>query len=407
MRRTLVVALVVFVLSTPQQFALSTDIEALYADLVPLLKRTIEMQQDMLMDMLGFPEVAADDNFTVPQYMLDLHRLVSDKLIDESDDANTTTVTQTGAENDVDKATSVDMVHGLTNKDEDEEVDHPKQRLKFHSIPVTSEENVLKAEVRLFRELPSQNGSSQETIVVAHASIYQIGTPSHELKLLDTLDLFNKGINHWAVFDVTDAVKNWITSPEMNLGFEVHTYNVTDNSRVNPSAFGLKKFPRDSVREALMTIFSKGEQVNVTLLSRLKREKLNLLKRATTGDNDLLGQLLLNSKKQLFTKDSLCQLHDFYVDFQTLRWRHSIIAPKGYIANYCSGRCPSTLNNNMNASHHARLQSLMHHDQPDKYPPVACVPVKLSPLIVLYKDDEDKLTLKRYENMMARSCGCQ
>ena len=364
------------------------------------------MQQEMFMDMLGFPEVELDENFTVPQYMLDLHKLVSNVLENETEDTNNMTTTQTGAEYDVGKAVSVDMVHSLTNKDEKEETDHPKQRLKFHSLPVMSEENVTSAELRLFRELP-QTGSRQESaMVIARAKIYQIiktpVTANHGLKLLDTLDLFDVGGHHLVVFDVTDAAKHWVTSPETNLGLELHTYYVANNSRVNPSVLGLKKFPRDSLKEALMVMFSKGEQLNVKLQSREKRGNRNV----NRDVNNVLNQLLANSKKQLVTRDSLCQMHDLFVDFSSFAWRKSVIAPKGYPAGYCSGMCPSTLTNNMNASHHARIQSLMHYNSPDKYPPVACVPVKHSPLLVLYKD-KDKVTLKRYDDMVAKRCGCQ
>lgn len=83
-----------------------------------------------------------------------------------------------------------------------------------------------------------------------------------------------------------------------------------------------------------------------------------------------------------------------------------IIAPDGYDAYYCSGECNFPLNAHMNATNHAIVQTLVHLLSPGKVPKPCCAPTKLSPISVLYFLDESNVILKKYKNMVVKSCGC-
>lgn len=83
-----------------------------------------------------------------------------------------------------------------------------------------------------------------------------------------------------------------------------------------------------------------------------------------------------------------------------------IIAPDGYDAYYCSGECNFPLNAHMNATNHAIVQTLVHLVSPGKVPKPCCAPTKLSPISVLYFLDESNVILKKYKNMVVKSCGC-
>ena len=83
-----------------------------------------------------------------------------------------------------------------------------------------------------------------------------------------------------------------------------------------------------------------------------------------------------------------------------------IIAPDGYDAYYCSGECNFPLNAHMNATNHAIVQTLVHLVNPGKVPKPCCAPTKLSPISVLYFLDESNVILKKYKNMVVKSCGC-
>ena len=83
-----------------------------------------------------------------------------------------------------------------------------------------------------------------------------------------------------------------------------------------------------------------------------------------------------------------------------------IIAPEGYEAHYCHGECSFPLSTHMNATNHAIVQTLMHLMKPGHVPKASCAPTKLSDISVLYFDESSNVILKKYPNMVVKSCGC-
>ena len=83
-----------------------------------------------------------------------------------------------------------------------------------------------------------------------------------------------------------------------------------------------------------------------------------------------------------------------------------IIAPNGYEAFYCSGECNFPLNAHMNATNHAIVQTLVHLMNPSQVPKPCCAPTKLTSISVLYFLDDSNVILKKYKNMVVKSCGC-
>ncbi|GBM01391.1 Bone morphogenetic protein 5 [Araneus ventricosus] len=101
-----------------------------------------------------------------------------------------------------------------------------------------------------------------------------------------------------------------------------------------------------------------------------------------------------------------CQRWTLYVSFRDLGWEDWIIAPDGYAAFYCQGECSFPLNAHMNATNHAIVQTLVHLMDPSVVPKPCCAPTQLSPITVLYFDDNSNVILKNYKNMVVKSCGC-
>ena len=101
-----------------------------------------------------------------------------------------------------------------------------------------------------------------------------------------------------------------------------------------------------------------------------------------------------------------CQKKTLYVNFKELRWQDWIIAPDGYAAYFCHGECSFPLSPHMNATNHAIVQTLVHLMNPEVVPKPCCAPNKLSAIMVLYFDDNSNVILKKYRNMVVKSCGC-
>uniref|UniRef100_A0A673MFU5 TGF-beta family profile domain-containing protein n=1 Tax=Sinocyclocheilus rhinocerous TaxID=307959 RepID=A0A673MFU5_9TELE len=105
-----------------------------------------------------------------------------------------------------------------------------------------------------------------------------------------------------------------------------------------------------------------------------------------------------------------CKKHELYVSFRDLGWqRDCFTQPENSslsLSFYCDGECSFPLNAHMNATNHAIVQTLVHLMFPDNVPKPCCAPTKLNAISVLYFDDSSNVILKKYRNMVVRSCGC-
>ncbi|NXV05620.1 GDF3 factor, partial [Cettia cetti] len=107
------------------------------------------------------------------------------------------------------------------------------------------------------------------------------------------------------------------------------------------------------------------------------------------------------------TPSPLCKPRRLYISFSDVGWENWIIAPQGYLANYCGGDCPFPLAAELNSTNHAVLQTLVHSLDPQGTPQPCCVPVRLSPISILYYDNSDNVVLRHYEDMVVDECGCR
>ncbi|KAG8517186.1 Embryonic growth/differentiation factor 1 [Galemys pyrenaicus] len=107
----------------------------------------------------------------------------------------------------------------------------------------------------------------------------------------------------------------------------------------------------------------------------------------------------------------VCRARRLYVSFREVGWHRWVIAPRGFLANYCQGQCtlpavlpgpdgPPSLN-------HAVLRALMHAAAPGAHDLPCCVPARLSPISVLFFDNSDNVVLRHYEDMVVDECGCR
>ncbi|NXA55734.1 DERR protein, partial [Nothocercus julius] len=107
------------------------------------------------------------------------------------------------------------------------------------------------------------------------------------------------------------------------------------------------------------------------------------------------------------TPSNLCKPRRLYISFSDVGWENWIIAPQGYLANYCLGECPFPLTAELNSTNHAILQTMVHSLDPEGTPQPCCVPVRLSPISILYYDNNDNVVLRHYEDMVVDECGCR
>ncbi|KAM5237971.1 embryonic growth/differentiation factor 1 [Ctenodactylus gundi] len=102
-----------------------------------------------------------------------------------------------------------------------------------------------------------------------------------------------------------------------------------------------------------------------------------------------------------------CRARRLYVSFREVGWHRWVIAPRGFLANYCQGQCALPGPGAPPALNHAVLRALMHTAGSGSAGLPCCVPARLSPISVLFFDNSDNVVLRHYEDMVVDECGCR
>ncbi|RXM93574.1 Homeobox-containing protein 1 [Acipenser ruthenus] len=219
-----------------------------------------------------------------------------------------------------------------------------------------------------------------------------------DLLLLD-LQQVHAGDEGWLVFDVATASNRWLLNPRSNLGLRLYVETDEEHS-VEPGSVGLvgRKGPRS--KQPFMVTFFRQSQPGLRLPRGIRHNRKK--HRGRTYDlphpNKLPGLLDHN---HISDGRHVCKRHELYVSFSELGWKDWVIAPQGYSAYYCDGECSYPLGSCMNATNHAIMQLV-----PDEVPKACCAPTKLSPISVLFYDDNNNVILKKHRNMVVKACGC-
>lgn len=210
----------------------------------------------------------------------------------------------------------------------------------------------------------------------------------------------------WLELNVTDAMEKWILNGENNKGLYIGAYAANrPEHEVKLDEIGVVNIKGDDEYQPFMTGYFKGQNFVKPVTHVKHPSHLNRLKRSNhrRRKSDMVNPLL---ERRANDHTKSCQIQQLYVSFKDLKWQDWIIAPDGYGAYFCSGECNFPLTAHMNATNHAIVQTLVHLMQPAKVPKPCCAPVRLAPISVLYYVDEANVNLKKYKNMVVKSCGC-
>ncbi|XP_058856374.1 bone morphogenetic protein 8A-like isoform X1 [Acipenser ruthenus] len=377
-----------------------------------------EMQREIL-SILGLPgrprpHLPVRPPSSAPLFMLDLYHAVAPQ---ERDGAGVSWAVQTPPLGDV--ISEADTVMSFVNVVEQERDPlHPRpywKEFRFDLTPIPQGEAVTAAEFRIYKA-HSYGHRGNRTL---HISVYEIvkehtnrygrgGSRGHtnresDLLLLD-LQQVHAGDEGWLVFDVATASNRWLLNPRSNLGLRLYVETDEEHS-VEPGSVGLvgRKGPRS--KQPFMVTFFRQSQPGLRLPRGIRHNRKK--HRGRTYDlphpNKLPGLLDHN---HISDGRHVCKRHELYVSFSELGWKDWVIAPQGYSAYYCDGECSYPLGSCMNATNHAIMQLVVHMLKPDEVPKACCAPTKLSPISVLFYDDNNNVILKKHRNMVVKACGC-
>ena len=362
------------------------------------------------------------DNSTVPTFMKDIYLSLLNEAGDTGELKNLTFQTLDSLANsqflikdkDLQAINESDIIMSFVNYGHQEELELTR-RFWFDVSEVGLGDQILNCELRIYKE--ARRGGHSFRV-----GVYQLvdGTTGEE-ELLDDV-VVTEDQEGWIILDVSSAMAFWQAFPKHNLGLLLKVTS-TDKTidDISPHDLGLvgDRFAV-SPKESFMVAFLKNSGSTEITLNREKRspDKKKKSKSKSKSHNNRKKKQY-SYLEQDFSYDNVygdffggrhrrkgCQKRTLYVSFKDLGWQDWIIAPDGYSAYYCHGECSFPLNTHMNATNHAIVQTLVHLMTPYNVPKPCCAPTKLSGISVLYFDESSNVILKKYKNMVVKSCGC-
>ncbi|XP_041955964.1 bone morphogenetic protein 3 [Alosa sapidissima] len=119
-------------------------------------------------------------------------------------------------------------------------------------------------------------------------------------------------------------------------------------------------------------------------------------------------QTIKKARKKQWNEPRNCARRYLKVDFADIGWSEWIISPKSFDAYYCAGSCQFPMPKSLKPSNHATIQSIVRAvGVVPGIPEPCCVPEKMSPLSILFLDEDKNVVLKVYPNMTVDSCACR
>lgn len=222
------------------------------------------------------------------------------------------------------------------------------------------------------------------------------------LRLLDSMPL--RPAQGTVTADALGAARRWLKEPEHNNGLLVRVLEEGEHNvdarqpHVRVRRRATEEEEEWNTRQPLLLLYTEDARARAARESGETRLVRN--KRATQRR----GHRAHHRRKEA---REICQRRPLYVDFAEVGWSDWIVAPHGYEAYYCQGDCPFPLADHLNGTNHAIVQTLVNSVNPAAVPKACCVPTQLSPISMLYMDEQNNVVLKNYQDMMVTGCGCR
>ncbi|XP_072380184.1 protein decapentaplegic [Diabrotica undecimpunctata] len=282
---------------------------------------------------------------------------------------------------------------------------HHKFRLKFDLMSVPKEEEIKAAELTLSRQKIKwlTEGSDEKNYFqrILVSDITQRGIKGKRSPITRVIDsiLVDTRKNSTVSLDVFPAVQRWLQDPKGNHGLLISVRGAGKSKT--------KLHHHIRLRRSIHDDESSWNNLQPLLLAYTDDGKSRPRRGAELAQ---IKRRRRNSKKHNRSKNEKrypCNRHQMYVDFRDVGWSDWIVAPPGYDAYYCQGECNFPIPSHLNTTNHAIIQTLMNSVNPQKVPKACCVPTHLNPISMLYLDEDEKVVLKNYKEMVVVGCGCR
>ncbi|XP_055859119.1 protein decapentaplegic [Episyrphus balteatus] len=301
---------------------------------------------------------------------------------------------------------SANTVRSFTHQDSkiDERFPHHHRfRLHFDVRTIPAEEKLKAAELSLNRDLISglarTSAANRTAYQVLVYDILKVGIKGKREPSYLLLDSKQIRLNSTEIvsFDVQPAVDRWLAAPKNNYGLLVEVRTAKHLKPAPHNHVRLRRSAHETPEEwshkqpLLFTYTDDGRHKSRSARDMSRPKRAHHTRKSHRRKNN----------------DEICRRHSLYVDFADVGWADWIVAPPGYDAYYCHGKCPFPLAEHLNTTNHAVIQTLVNNIHPGKVPKPCCVPTQLTSISMLYLNDEKSVVLKSYQDMTVVGCGCR
>ncbi|KAM4531961.1 bone morphogenetic protein 10-like [Fundulus diaphanus] len=332
------------------------------------------------------------------------------------------------------------------------------------NISVPHQERITMAELRLFMlvrkaQRPHAGFSCKATIYKIHDGVVwteEVGKEGRGrdkeevVRVKDLEELVTKHIhakdNGWVSFDLTNVVTDWQKSGGTTHRLEVHieSLGANEDGATREALESGKSLPEVDIERSMegqhnsaVIVFSDDQtgddrEVRQELSQVIKHEN-GLSDNMVTSQRPLAGHVDLNSdhhgqdepaqqsaselrsnliynpppRIRRSANSESCRRTPLFVDFEDIGWGSWIIKPSGYEAYKCDGVCSTPMTSEVSPTKHAILQTQLSHKRPERASAACCVPTKLEPISLLYRDNGVVTFNHKYEGMVVAECGCR
>ncbi|XP_033731896.1 bone morphogenetic protein 10-like [Pecten maximus] len=340
-----------------------------------------------------------DQSNQAPEYMMELYKQYSSKRLASPESS---------------------IVRSFTNINQGEETSggtsFTERQSRVHTMifnitSIALDEVIDLAELRLFTLVEKDRNAYIG--VDRKVSVFEvIPVNDQPYKLINSKHIYGRNSN-WETFDVTSAVKRWVEDISSVQILEIRIENVFHS--VSYGEMDIDARPKTRT-EPLLVVFS--SEYSKTKLHMKERHEMVTHEmdsydfvgdmNGTHSNQSESNTLQQRYKRRAHKKGTVCRRRPLYIQFSDIDWDRWIIAPQGYQAYQCVGKCYFPFSDYLSPTKHSIIQTLLSSKSPKKASRACCVPTKLDPISILYVDELGIVTFKyKYDGMVVKECGCR
>ena len=208
-------------------------------------------------------------------------------------------------------------------------------------------------------------------------------------QLIETRNVSVVG-NEWVVFNVTSTVETWVLNPSEDTAIIIKCPDC-EAAGVHFQTGGDEKVPVLDVK------------THIAARRRIKRSRYFRRGPNTRRRGRKTRKPCQDGNKRGRRSSKCCQRKSMKVKFSDLKEFDFIMAPSEFDAYYCSGKCPAKYKV---ANAHAKFQSLLNMRNKREVPKPCCAPTELQSLDIVIRNEEGKVEIKVWNDMIVTECGC-